>query len=157
MNTDDRSAFGHAVANVTRLYRRVFDRRAVELELTRAQWRALSRIHRSPGASQAQLAEDLDLEPIAVGRVIDRLQAAGFVERRADAADRRCWRLYPAAKSTDVMTRMKRLANGLHAEALQGVDAAELDTALRVLERVRATLAGLDRDGRALRPKGTRK
>ena len=80
----DRVEFGYAVTDITRLLRRVFDRRSLHLGLTRAQWRAMHRIQRVPGLSQTQLAEDLDLEPIAVGRVIDRLERAGFVERRAD-------------------------------------------------------------------------
>ena len=157
MNPDDRTAFGHAVADVTRLLRRVFDRRATELQLTRAQWRALSRIHRQPGQSQKQLAEELELEPLAIGRVIDRLQAAGFVERRADPADRRCWRLFPASRSAEVMAGMKRLANGLHAEVLSDVTPAELDTAMRVLERVRDNLVKLDREAREPRLQGARK
>lgn len=157
MSPDDRTAFGHTVADVTRLLRRVFDRRATELQLTRAQWRALSRIHRQPGLSQKQLAEELELEPLAVGRVIDRLESTGFVERRADPADRRCWRLFPAARSAEVMAGMKRLANGLHAEILSDVTADELDTAMRVLERVRDNLTRLDRGDRSPLLQGARK
>ena len=65
----DKSAFGYTVADITRLFRRVFDRRAAHLELTRAQWRALSRIERLEGLSQSALAEELEMEAIAVGRV----------------------------------------------------------------------------------------
>jgi DNA-binding MarR family transcriptional regulator len=144
----DRLAFGYAVTDVTRLLRRVFDRRSLHLGLTRAQWRALHRIERVPGLSQAQLAEDLDLEPIAVGRVLDRLERAGFVERREDPEDRRRWRLYPTARIDEVMTGMRRVARNLHEDALAGISDAELETTLAVLARVKDTLAGIDQAGR---------
>jgi DNA-binding MarR family transcriptional regulator len=148
MKSADRGAFGYAVTDVTRLLRRVFDRRALHLGLTRAQWRALHRIERVPGLSQTQLAEDLDLEPIAVGRVIDRLERAGFIERRADPEDRRRWNLYPAAKSAEVMSGMRRVANALHEDLLAGIDDADLETTLAVLGRIKETLTELDQAGR---------
>jgi MarR family transcriptional regulator for hemolysin len=144
----DRLAFGYAVTDVTRLLRRVFDRRSLHLGLTRAQWRALHRIERVPGLSQAQLAEDLDLEPIAVGRVLDRLERAGFVERRADPDDRRRWNLFPTPRIDDVMVGMRRVAKALHEDVLAGVDEADLETTLAVLGRVKDTLVKLDQAGR---------
>ena len=146
---NDKANFGYTVADITRLFRRVFDRRSAQLGLTRAQWRALSRIERAEGTTQAELAEDLDLEPIAVGRVIDRLEAAGFIERRADPGDRRCWRLFMAPKSAEVMVEMKQIANVLRTEVLAGVSAEDLATTMRVLATVKDTLNDLDRQGRA--------
>ena len=148
MNSPDKITFGYVVADITRLFRRVFDRRSAQLGLTRAQWRALSRIERAEGLTQAQLAEDLDLEPIAVGRVIDRLEAAGFVERRSDPDDRRCWRLYMAPKSAEVMVEMKNIAAVLRDDVLVGVSADDFAVTMRVLARVKDTLNELDRDGR---------
>ena len=145
---NDKANFGYTVADITRLFRRVFDRRSASLGLTRAQWRALSRIERAQGATQAELAEDLDLEPIAVGRVIDRLEAAGFIERRSDPDDRRCWRLFMAPKSEQVMVEMKQIANALRNEVLAGVSAEDLETTMRVLATVKDTLNELDRQGR---------
>lgn len=144
----DKSTFGHTVADVTRLFRRVFDRRAAHLGLTRAQWRALSQIERAEGTTQAELAEHLDLEPIAVGRVIDRLVQAGFVERRGDPDDRRCWRLHLAPKSSEVMAKMKRIASTLREDVLAEVGDSEYVQAMRVLATVKSTLASLDREAR---------
>jgi MarR family transcriptional regulator, transcriptional regulator for hemolysin len=138
--------FGYTLADTTRLLRRVFDRRAAHLGLTRAQWRALKLIDRNPGTSQAQLAEDLDLEAIAVGRVVDRLEAAGFVERRTDPKDRRRWRLYPAGDSPAVMAEIGRLANRLHAELLAGIAPEDFATTMRVLAKVKETLNEMDRE-----------
>jgi DNA-binding MarR family transcriptional regulator len=138
--------FGYTLADTTRLLRRVFDRRAAHLGLTRAQWRALKWIDRNPGMSQAQLAEDLDLEAIAVGRVIDRLQLGGFVERRADPNDRRRWRLYPAGNAPAVMIEITRIADRLHDELLAGIDPVEFATTMRVLAKVKETLNEMDRE-----------
>lgn len=144
----DKSAFGYTVADITRLFRRVFDRRSAHLGLTRVQWRALSRIERAQGLSQKQLAEDLDLEAIAVGRVVDRLEIAGFIERRAHPDDRRCWSLYLAPKSADVMAGMKRISSVLRDDVLSSLDPQELAITLRVLASVKDTLNELDREGR---------
>lgn len=152
MTLSDRNEFGYAVTDITRLLRRVFDRRALHLGLTRAQWRALVRISRVPGLTQTQLAEDLDLEPIAVGRVVDRLERAGFVERRADPEDRRRWNLHPLVRSGEVMGSIERVAASLHDELLAGIAPAEIASTLRVLHKVKDTLAELDRAGRQPAP-----
>ncbi len=148
MNTTDKSSFGYTVADITRLFRRVFDRRSSHLGLTRVQWRALSRIERAEGLSQKQLAEDLDVEAIAIGRVIDRLENAGFIERRADPNDRRCWKLFIAPKANDVMADMKLVSSLLRDDVLNNIDSQDLATTLRVLATVKDTLNELDREGR---------
>jgi DNA-binding MarR family transcriptional regulator len=144
----DKATFGYTISELQRLLRRVFDRRAAGLGLTRAQWLALSRIGRAEGLTQSELAQDLDLEPIAVGRVVDRLEAAGFIERRADPGDRRCWRLHLAPKSDAVMEEMKVIAATLRDDILAGVDPDDFATTLRVLGMVKETLNKLDREGR---------
>jgi MarR family transcriptional regulator, transcriptional regulator for hemolysin len=154
MDNSEKSSFGYTVADITRLFRRVFDRRSSHLGLTRVQWRALSRIQRAEGLSQKQLAEDLDLEAIAVGRVVDRLEIAGFIERRADPGDRRCWKLFIAPKANDVMVDMKLISALLRDDVLSNIDPKDLDTTLRVLATVKDTLNELDREGR---PNATRK
>src|SRR5436190_9629642 len=142
--TVDKSAFGYTVADITRLFRRIFDRRSAHLELTRAQWRALSRIERMEGLSQSELAEELEMEAIAVGRVVDRLETAGFIERRADQSDRRCWRLYLLPRSDEVMGRMKRISTTLREDVFGDIDPADFATTIRVLGQVKDRLIELD-------------
>ena len=142
----DHSSFGFTIADMTRLLRRVFDRRAAQLGLTRAQWRALKLVGRTPGLTQVQLAEELDMEPIAVGRVLDRMQAAGFIERRNDPSDRRCWRLYPVGETPAAMVEMKRIADQLNDEVLEGISDEDFETVMRVLAAVKENLHELDRD-----------
>jgi MarR family transcriptional regulator for hemolysin len=149
-NTNESIDFGYAVVDIARLLRRVFDRRALHLGLTRSQWRAMHYIARSPGISQTQLAEDLDLDAIAVGRVVDRLQREEYVERRADTADRRRWNLHPAQKFAAMMANMGRIAGTLTDDLLAGVPRSEIEAAMAVLDKVKGTLDELDRAHRAV-------
>jgi len=144
-----RPSIGYLIADLTRLFGRVFDRRAAHLGLTRAQWRALKRIHEHEGLCQVELAEQMDMEPIAVGRVIDRLQKAGFIERRPDPADRRRWRLHLLPQAMQVMDGIAEVSVRLRAEALEGLSAAEVEATLRALLHIRDNLSRLDRDSRA--------
>ena len=139
---------GYLIADLSRLFGRVFDRRAAHLGLTRVQWRALKRIHDRQGLSQVELADELDMEPIAVGRVVDRLQKAGFVERRADPEDRRRWRLHMRPQAMQVMDGIAGVAATLRAEALEGLSGDEVEALLRSLRHVRDNLTRLDRDSR---------
>ncbi|WP_368561613.1 MarR family winged helix-turn-helix transcriptional regulator [Pseudoxanthomonas sp. UTMC 1351] len=142
------STIGYLIADLSRLYGRVFDRRAAHLGLTRVQWRALKRIHQAEGITQAALADLMDMEPIAVGRVIDRLQKAGFVERRSDPDDRRVWRLHLSSQSTQIMDAIEQVSVGVRQDSVAGVDPGELQTALKVLSQIRETLSQLDRASR---------
>lgn len=144
-NTRDMS-FGYLLNDVTLLFRKHFDRRATRFGLTRAQWRALKCLHLRQGIRQSELAEYLDMEAIAVGRVIDRLQAAGFVERRADPNDRRCWRLYTTERAQSVTDGMEEIARGLREDATKSIEVDELQHMIDVLNRVKENLQALDGD-----------
>jgi len=144
MSTTDKNTFGILVTDVTRLMRKHFDRRAVRFNLTRAQWRALKRLSHSEGMTQSDLAEMIEMEPIAVGRVIDRLQKAGFVERRADPNDRRAWRLYLTARAHAVVDDMDSISTSLFRDAQKGISASDLKTMISVLGRMKDNLNALD-------------
>ncbi|HWU75613.1 MAG TPA: MarR family winged helix-turn-helix transcriptional regulator [Rhodanobacter sp.] len=141
--TEDLS-FGYLLNDVTLLFRKHFDRRAVKFGLTRAQWRATKMLNHSEGLRQTELADLLEMEPIAVGRVIDRLQAAGFVERRADPRDRRAWRLYVTEQARVIVDDMELIARDLRKDATRGIAYDELAQALAVLNRIKENLQGLD-------------
>ncbi|MEO7052514.1 MAG: MarR family winged helix-turn-helix transcriptional regulator [Rhodanobacter sp.] len=141
--TEDIS-FGYLLNDVTLLFRKHFDRRAVRFGLTRAQWRATKMLYHREGLRQTELAEWLEMEPIAVGRVIDRLQAAGFVERRADPRDRRAWRLYVTEQARVIVGDMELIARDLRKDATRGVDGDELRQALAVINRIKENLQALD-------------
>ena len=143
--TEDIS-FGYLLNDVTLLFRKHFDRRAVKFGLTRAQWRATKMVYHREGLRQNELAEYLEMEPIAVGRVIDRLQAAGFVERRPDPADRRAWRLYSTEQARGVIDDMELIARGLRRDATVGIHRSEMEQMMAVLNQIKENLQALDQE-----------
>lgn len=136
---DDRR-FGFLLHDIARLMRKRFDARARVFGLTRAQWQVLVTLRRQEGVNQAALAEALDLEPITVGRLIDRMEEAGWVERRPDAADRRVHRLYITARTRPIMVQLEAMAGILLEEAFCGLAQNERDSLLDQLLRIRANL-----------------
>jgi len=141
--TEDIS-FGYLLSDVTLLFRKHFDRRAVKFGLTRAQWRATKMLYHREGLRQNELAEFLEMEPIAVGRVIDRLQAAGFVERRPDPKDRRAWRLYVTDRAKVIVGDMEVIARELRRDATRGIDHDALKNALAVINQIKENLQALE-------------
>lgn len=144
MNNAAENSLFYMLHDATRQLRKHFDRRATRLELTRAQWRALKATSRQEGLSQSELADYLDMEAIPVGRVIDRLEKTGFVERRSDPADRRRWRLYLTSKAHAVVDEMEEIATGLREDALRGVERNDLDALMRVLGQIKENLVALE-------------
>ena len=129
-----------ALHDVARLLRTCADQRARELGTTRAQWAVLSRLQRCEGAKQAQLAEALDLAPITLARLIDKLTAAGLVERRDDATDRRANRLYLTERAAPALKELGALAEDLMGRALAGVDETTIDAMHDGLKIMKANL-----------------
>lgn len=117
--------------------RKAFDRRAVGMGVTRAQWKVLFRLEREPGLRQIELADMLDIEPITLSRIVDRLEEAGLVERVADPADRRAWRLHVTARAQPLIAKLHALADGMIGEAFAGIDPEEIAITRKVLGRVR--------------------
>ena len=117
--------------------RRSFDRRAAALGTTRAQWKVLFRLTRAPGLRQVELAELLDVEPITLCRIIDRLEESGLVERSQDPDDRRARRLHVTAQARPIVEKLQELASELAGEAFAGVDPEDVETTRRVLAQVR--------------------
>jgi MarR family transcriptional regulator, transcriptional regulator for hemolysin len=111
---------GFLLSSTARVMRRVMDQRAAQLGLTRAQWTVLIALKREEGRRQIDLARDLDLEPITVARLIDRLEAAGLVERRRCADDRRAHRLFLQPAAEPVIAGIRAEADTILKDALAG-------------------------------------
>ena len=122
--TDERE-IGFVIADVGRLMRTVFERRVRRLGLTRAQWLALNRLHRHPGATQSELAEMLEVEKATAGRIIDRMERDGWVERRADVSDRRVNRLHLTAAAARIEAELQAVGATLVDDALSLLAPAE--------------------------------
>jgi DNA-binding MarR family transcriptional regulator len=108
--------------------------------MTRAQWAVLARLEREPGITQARIAHLTDVEPITVGRLVDRLEANGLVERLPDPTDRRIWRLRLTPKSARILKEISTFRRQLHDEMSAGIDSSTLDTLVRGLKRMRSNL-----------------
>jgi MarR family transcriptional regulator for hemolysin len=108
---------------------------------TRSQWVAILRLARTPGLTQKELADLLEVEPITVARLIDRMVAAGLIERRADETDRRVWRLHLRPEARDMVARVRAQRNALADEALKGIDAATLAALHAGLAQMKHNLA----------------
>jgi DNA-binding MarR family transcriptional regulator len=131
---------GTMVAQVARLIRRSFDERARGIGVTRPQWQVLSLLIRHEGINQGGLADILEVEPITLGRMIDRLQEADLVERRPDPADRRAWRLFITAKGTALFAQLIPYANETFEIALEGIAESDRDKLMDMLLRIRSNL-----------------
>ena len=126
--------------DVARLIRVDADKRARAHGMTRAQWGILIWLERQPGLSQKELAEILEVEPITVARLIDRLEARGMVERRPDPKDRRIWRLHLCPPAHPVLREIDRQRAEMRALATDGLDEATLETMTEALLKMKMTL-----------------
>ena len=117
--------------------RKAFDRRATGLGVTRAQWKVLFKLNRTPGLRQVALADMLEVEPITLSRIVDRLEQNGLVERVRDPADRRAWRLQLTEAAQPLIAKLTTVGAGLVGEAFAGVSEQDIQTVRRVLQHVR--------------------
>ena len=143
MDPDDDEYIGYVISDMARLIRTVFDRRVRDIGLTRAQWLVLTRLYRRPGASQTELAEMLEIDRASAGRMIDRMQRNGWVERRDDIEDRRIYRLYLTAEARKAHKEMWAIAEATVDDALAPLSEKERDQFTRLAARVKARLQTL--------------
>ncbi len=136
---DDSLAF--LVGDVSRLIRRRFDARARALGVSRAQWQVLFALSRNEGINQTGLADYLEVETITLCRMVDRLAEAGLVERRADPADRRAWRLHLTPAARPLLDQLRVLGDEVVAESVTGIAAERLAVTIAALNAVRANLS----------------
>lgn len=137
---------GFLVSDTARLMRKRFEYSARALGVTRAQWQVLLVLSRVEGINQAGLADRLEVENITLGRIVDRLEESGLVERRADPADRRMWRLYLTPAAGPMIERLHALSDDLEAESIAGLSEAEHEQLYELLGRLRANLSSRPTD-----------
>jgi len=132
--------FAFTLNDVARLLRTYADQRAAEYGITRAQWAVMARLDRSEGLKQAELAELLDLQPITLTRLLDRLSDSGLIERRGDPEDRRAKRLFLTAAARPLLEHLDRRAEELMATALAGIDPSSIELMQAFLTTVKGNL-----------------
>ncbi len=128
------------VVTLARLIRVEADKRARAHGMTRAQWIILLNVDKRPGMLQKELAEILEVEPISVARLVDRLEARGMVERRGDPMDRRCWRLHLMDAARPLLSDIDVQLNDLAGTLVAGIDPAVAETVSTALQHMRETI-----------------
>ena len=136
----DTKIIGLLLIDVARILRKRFDQNCRGTGLTRAQWQVLSSLYHSEGMTQGALAERLEVEPITIGRIIDRLEAAGMLERRPHPTDRRAWQLYLLPAAHPVLETLKGIAAETRAELLAGLSEDDVQTVITLLNRMKDNL-----------------
>jgi DNA-binding MarR family transcriptional regulator len=136
--------FGFLLKEVSRRYVLRFEQRAQEMSLTLPTCKVLAYLERNEGISQAKLADLTSIEPMAMVRILDRMEADDMVERRPDPVDRRARRLYLTRKSKPVLNEIWRLSDLTRSETFADISQSERDVFLDVLARLDRNLCRLE-------------
>jgi len=139
MQSPDHSV-GFLLGDVSRMLRRNFNLRAQAHGLSLAQWQALAYLARQEGVNQVTLADRLEIQPITLARLIDRLQEAGLVSRRPDPDDRRAFLLYLTEAARPLIDRMWGYAAETRAEAMEGLSDDDRAALIRALQHMKLNL-----------------
>ncbi len=140
MKNPSSSTVGFLTHDVARLMRKRFEQRAARLGFTRSQWQVLVYLAKCEGIHQAGLAELLEVEPITLVRILDKLEARGMVQRRQHPTDRRVWLLYLTPEAEPSIALLRGIGEATRGEALAGLSDAEHDVLLRTLTLMKANL-----------------
>lgn len=132
--------FGFLLNDVARLLRTTYDRRVKSLGLTRSQWWVVTHLFRAQGVTQSELAEVLEIEKPTLGRLLDRLEAKGWIRREHDATDRRAWRVYLTDAVEPAMKTMRAVAGELRRDAMAGLSAEDRERFVDLLIAVKSNL-----------------
>jgi MarR family transcriptional regulator for hemolysin len=141
--SNPRLEIGYGLAEVTRLMRAAFDQRMRVTGLTGSTWRVIASLSRQDGQTQAALAERLEISRVAIGEMVDRLERSGHVQRCADPADRRKWRVKLTPLSKDLLPLMFATADDLQADWFRDLSAGELSQLDSMLVRLRERLLNI--------------
>lgn len=132
---------GYLLADNSRLARWAFDQQVREIGVTGPQARLLLMLRRRPGENQGFYAEQLEVEPITLCRMVDRLEENDMVERRRDPSDRRAWQLYLTSKSQKLVAKLQRRVDSLVDDMLCGLTSDERSEFARLLKAVGENLS----------------
>ncbi|WP_011581256.1 MULTISPECIES: MarR family winged helix-turn-helix transcriptional regulator [Chelativorans] len=140
-NTQQIERLTFLLHNIPRLMRKRFEGRDNEHGLSAAQWRLLAWTMKEDGATQARLAELLEIEPISVSRLIDRMEEGGWVERRQGLEDRRIRMVFATPKAREAHKGIKKLVQQVFEEALTGLDEEARAALVSALETIAENLS----------------
>lgn len=137
---DNQPTLGFLLHDVARLLRKRFEQNARGSGLTRSQWQTLALLSKNEGINQAGLADLMDVEPITLARILDRLQHLKLIERLHDANDRRVWNLRVTPLAMQKLQRAKKIGEATRAEALEGLSATQRQQLVDALQVIKSNL-----------------
>ena len=139
----DNNSLGALLHDVAHLLRTTIDREVEPYNLTRAKWQALGVLNRMEGVTQSELASELELGVATVGRLVERLEARGFIERRPDPIDARVKRLFIRDAARPELDELEAVATNVRKSALKGINNAEQAELIRLLRKMKRNLSAL--------------
>jgi DNA-binding MarR family transcriptional regulator len=150
-------SLGMEVYELFRLMRKAADTRMRELGYTQSQWRVLAYLKRNEGISQVGLADILDMQPIALGRVLDRMEGAGLIQRGPDPQDRRALKLFLLPAAEPMLEILRNVSEDVQRTATADLSEEEEETLVRLLRRMRHSVeqASATQTERPARPRAT--
>ena len=131
-----------SIVDVARMLKTYADQRARQFGISRAQWTVLMRLDRFEGLKQSELAEVLDLQPISLTRLLDRLAGNGLIERRPDPNDRRANRLYLTPAARPLLKQLSELGEDMMTSVLDSIDEPSRERLLKNLASMKDNLRG---------------
>ena len=131
---------GFLLHEVARLLRRRFEQNARDSGLTRSQWQVLAYLANNEGINQSGLADLLEIEPITLCRIVDRLQTLRLIERHPDPSDRRVWLLHLTPAAHPKLSLLRRFGEVTRGEALAEIPEADTERLLKILQALKANL-----------------
>jgi len=144
MNSNGVDRLGFLIHDSARLLRKRFEAKGSGYGLSAAQWRLMVRLVKDEGVAQARLAELLEIEPISVSRLLDRMEEGGWIERRQDANDRRVRMIFPTEKSREAFAAIKSVAGEVYDAALDGLSSDEKRVLVKALSAIITNLSDGD-------------
>lgn len=157
-NPNPHDSMGFLLHDVSRLMRKNFKRRGLKgMDLTQTHLRVLAHLSRNEGSNQAALADILEIQPITLTRLIDRLEEADLVERRRDPDDRRAQRLFLTTAAAPIMDQLWEMVSDMHETALAGLSLAVREKIVKALQNMKSNLLHAEEDAApmATRRRGT--
>ncbi len=142
--SDPSQSIAALVGDLSRLMRRSFNRHVRNTGLTYPQWRAIVLLSKEQGINQTVLAERMDVQPISLARLIDRMEAAGWIERNPDPRDRRAVQLFLTDKAQPILEEIHNARGNFEEGALIGISASERDRLRQLLNKIKVNLAATD-------------
>jgi MarR family transcriptional regulator, transcriptional regulator for hemolysin len=139
--------FLFTLGELARLVRAYADRQAARYGITRAQWAVLAKVERAEGLKQSELAEQMEMQPITLTRLVDRLCDNGWIERRSDDSDRRVNRLYLRKAARPLLGKLSGLRSEITATALEGINPSEAHRLLAQLEMIKENVRNAIQSG----------